>query len=136
MSGFVLDASVALAWCFSDEATPNTNSLLDRLQTEQAFVPSLWYLEVGNILVMAERSKRISFAKITEFVQLLDNLNINVDSETAKCGFNTILSLAYSEKLTTYDASYLELAIRLGKPLATKDHQLRVVAKHLGVKLL
>lgn len=136
ISGFVLDASVALAWCFADEATPNTASLLGRLEKETAFVPELWPLELGNILVLAERRKRITFAGVSEFLTLINNLNIQVDHETANQGFHEIFSLAYCEKITTYDATYLELAMRLGLPLATKDNQLRAVAKKLGIIVL
>lgn len=133
---FVLDASVALAWCFSDEETPESISLLDKLETETAFVPAIWSLELGNILVAAERRKRISYAKVSQFLELINSLNIQTDSETSNRAFHEILSLAYSEKLTTYDASYLELAMRLGLPLATKDMQLAKAAKQLGVRVI
>jgi predicted nucleic acid-binding protein len=133
---FVLDASVTLAWCFADEATKKTTSLLERLEAESAFVPELWPLEVGNILIAAERRQRISYAKIAEFLALLESLDIQVDAETASRSFREILSLAHSEKLTTYDAAYLELAMRLGVPLATKDIQLQKAATRLGVKIL
>jgi len=133
---FVLDASIALSWCFADESTPTTTALLERLETETAFVPQLWFLEVGNILIGASRKKRISQAKIAEFLDLLSNLNIQTDHETAVRGFHEILSLAQSEYLTTYDSAYLELAMRLGIPLASKDMELRKAAKRLGVELL
>lgn len=133
---FILDASIALAWCFADEATEETTVLLERLNQESAFVPELWTLEMGNILISAERRKRISYAKITEFLTLLQHLNIKVDNETSIRGFREILSLAHSENLTTYDAAYLELAMRLGLPLATKDIQLAKAAKRSGVELV
>lgn len=132
---FVLDASIALSWCFSDESTPETVSLLEKLETEEAFVPAIWSLEVGNILISAEKRKRISYAKINEFVDLLHNLPIKVDPNTHAQAFQKILSLAYSEKLMTYDAAYLELAMRLGIPLATKDRQLYEAALSMGVKV-
>jgi predicted nucleic acid-binding protein len=132
---FVLDASIALSWCFSDESTPVTISLLEKLETEKAFVPAIWSLEVGNILIGAERKKRISYAKITEFLTLLEDLDIRVDYETHTRAFQQIFSLAHSEKLTTYDAAYLELAMRLGVPLATKDRQLYEAALGLGVRV-
>jgi predicted nucleic acid-binding protein len=131
--GFVLDASISLAWCFSDEASQFSSDLLIRLESEKAFVPVLWTLEMGNILIVAERKKRISFAKIAEFLTLLEDLDIQIDHETSSRGFREILSLAHSEKLTTYDASYLELAMRMGVPLATKDSKLREAAERLGV---
>ena len=134
--GFVLDASIALSWCFSDETSELTSHLLARLEFEKAYVPQLWTLEMGNILITAERKKRISFAKIAEFLSLLDELDIQVDDETSSRGFREILSLAHSEKLTTYDASYLELAMRLGLPLATKDIALKEAARQLGVIIL
>jgi len=133
---FVLDASVTLAWCFSDESTPATIALLETLETESVHVPQLWSLEIGNILIAAERRQRISYANITEFLALLENLMIKVDEETSLRGFHDILLLAHSTKLTTYDAAYLELAMRLGIPLATKDMQLQKAAKLLGVKLI
>lgn len=133
---FVLDASITLAWCFSDEATPTTTALLERLEFESAIVPELWPLEVGNILIAAEKRKRISYANIKEFLALLESLDIQIDTETASKGFSDIIFLAHSEKLTTYDAAYLELAMRYGLPLATKDTALVRAAKHVGVKII
>lgn len=133
---FVLDASVTLTWCFSDESTAESYAILKNLETGIAFVPMIWPLEIGNILVVAERKKRISFSDISRFIELLDSVNIQVDSETAERGRHEILSLAHSEGLTTYDAAYLELAMRLGLPLASKDEKLCETAKRLGVTLL
>jgi len=132
---FVLDASIALAWCFEDEATPSTLELLDTLESHVAHVPSLWGLEVSNILLGAERKQRISQAQIAQFIELMDQLNIQVDSETANRAFHETIALAHSTKLTTYDACYLELAMRLGLPLATKDQALAQAALNLGVSL-
>lgn len=134
--GFVLDASIALSWCFSDEATELTSFLLEKLESEKAHVPQLWTLEVGNILIGAERKKRITYANIVEFLSLIEDLDIQVDYETSDKGFREILFIAHSEKLTTYDACYLELAMRLGIPLATKDTDLKHAAKRLGVAVL
>lgn len=133
---FVLDASVTLAWCFADESTAETIALLETLETKSAYVPQLWSLEVGNILIAAERRQRISYANIAEFLALLESLTIKVDENTALRGFHEILSCAYSAKLTTYEAAYLELAMRLGLPLATKDIQLQKAAKIMGVQLI
>jgi predicted nucleic acid-binding protein len=133
---FVLDASITLAWCFAEEATPRTTALLEKLTSEIAIVPTIWSLEIGNILLNAQRKKRISYADITQFLELLNHLNIQVDAETTDRSFHQILSLAHSEELTTYDAAYLELAMRSGSPLATKDLQLRKASSRVGVKLL
>lgn len=135
MSDFVLDASITLSWCFADESTPKTIALLERLETATAFVPALWSLEVGNVLLAAKRRQRITQAQIIEFLALIGNLNIQIDHETAVRGFQEILSLANSDGITTYDAAYLELAMRLGLPLATKVVQLTTVAKQNGVAI-
>ncbi len=133
---FILDSSITLSWCFSDEATPLTNSLLTKVEKDKAYVPNLWPLEVSNVLVMAERKKRINYAQIIEFIALLNDLNIEIDHHTSNIAFHEILSLAHSERLTTYDAAYLELAMRMGLPLATKDKQLQDIASRSGVVIL
>ena len=136
MTGVVLDASIALTWCFIDEQTEQTNQILIDIQHDGAYVPGLWKLEVGNILVTAERKGRISYADINKFLSLIEQLNIKVDNEASIRGFHEILSIAYTQKLTTYDATYLELAMRMGLPLASKDKHLCEVAKKLGAKIL
>lgn len=134
--GFVLDASIALSWCFLDENTPFAQKLLIQLENEVAIVPTIWSLEVGNILVMAERRKRISYAEMVQFLELLKDLRIEVDIDTPSKAFHEILSLAHSEKLTTYDAAYVELAMRSGFSLVSKDLELCKVAKRLGVHVV
>ena len=99
-------------------------------------MPELWRLELGNILIGALKRKRITPAKLAEFFAMLDIINIRIDKETANRAFHEIFSLAQSERLTTYDATYLELAMRLGLPLATKDADLRDAAIRLGVDVL
>lgn len=136
MSGYVLDASVTVAWCFDDESTPAAWTLLERLRTETGVVPPLWALEVGNILLGAERRRRIAPARTAEFLGLLGALDIRVDPEPPGRVFRDVLPLARSQGLTTYDAAYLELALRTGLPLATKDQALARAAKALTVKTL
>lgn len=133
---FVLDASIALSWCFSDEANTESWSLLERLEKETAYVPSLWALEMSNILILAERRNRITYEHVILSLELLNSLPIQIDEETAYRAFHETSQLAYKEKLTSYDASYLELALRLGLPLATKDKPLAKIAKKLGVSLI
>ncbi len=136
MTAFVLDASVALAWCFADEASPATDALLDRLADEEAVAPALWPLEVANALVMAERRARLSVAGLSRSVKLLQQLAVEIDEEGHRRAFQDLLNLARSERLTLYDAAYLELALRLGVPLASKDARLRNAAARLGLPLL
>jgi predicted nucleic acid-binding protein len=132
----VIDASVALAWCFRDERTEATARLLERVQTDAAAVPNLWHLEVANVLALAERRGRITPAESAELVALLEMLEIVVDGETSVRAFTRVLDLARQERLTAYDAAYLELAMRLGLPLASKDVDLCDAAERLGVSVL
>jgi predicted nucleic acid-binding protein len=111
VTAFVLDASIALAWCFADVAT---DALLDRLADEEATAPVLWRLEVANALAMAERRGRLRVAGLTRSVSLLQRLAVSIDSEGAERAFRELLDLARGERLTVYDAAYLELALRLG----------------------
>jgi predicted nucleic acid-binding protein len=136
VSAFVLDASVALAWCFADEATAATDAVLDRLGQEEAAAPALWRLEVANALAMAERRGRLSPAGLTRSVALLQQLAVVIDREGSERAFRELLDLARGERLTVYDAAYLELALRLGLPLASKDARLREAATRLGLALL
>ena len=136
MSGFVLDASVALAWCFDDESTPAAWALLDRLRSAPAHVLALWTLEVGNILLSAERRRRITQARTVEFLGILDELDILIDPDLPGRAFRDVLPLARAQHLTTYDATYLELAMRLGLPVASKDTALIRAATALRIKTL
>lgn len=133
---FVLDCSIAMAWCFEDEATEFTDSLLESLAQATAKVPSIWFLEVANVLAMSERRGRTNQAKITKFLQLLRNLPIIVDVKTEEKAFTDVLTLARTHKLTSYDAAYLELALREGLPLATLNEGLKRVALNIGVTIL
>ena len=137
MSTFVLDCSVAIAWLFQDEASPNTDQLLKELRNDSnALVPNLWRLEFGNALTQAERRGRITAAQLTTTLELVRNLPITTDAETDSRAFREILNLARTTSLTTYDASYLELAMRHGVPLATLDKALIRAARGVAVKTL
>ncbi len=136
MNEIVIDASVALAWCFKDERTAVTAELLERVQTDLAAVPILWHLEIANVLALAERRGRITSAESAELIALLETLEIAVDEETPSRAFGRVLDLARSERLTAYDAAYLDLAMRLGAPLASKDRDLCNAAERVGVKVL
>jgi predicted nucleic acid-binding protein len=136
MNGFVLDCSVAVSWCFEDEAAEETDALLERARDEGAVVPSLWHLELGNVLLQAERRGRIHAADVTTRLALIGDLPILTDGETSLRALREILTLARAETLTTYDAAYLELSIRCGLPLAMKDRSLQVAARRIGIKTL
>jgi predicted nucleic acid-binding protein len=133
---FVIDCSIAMAWCFGDEATPKTSAILDRLETDSAVVPGLWFLEVANVLAIAEKRKRIGAADSSAFLSILRTLDIAVDTETAGRAFDHLLPLCRKHGLTSYDAAYLDLAIRRNLPLASLDTDLRAASKRLGIELL
>ena len=133
MTALVLDSSIALCWCFEDEATDGTRQLLDTLRADAAAVPNLWHVEIANVLALAERRRRITAADAAQFIALLDELEIDVDEETRNRAFTRILDLARQQRLTAYDAAYLELAMRLGVPLASKDRDLCDAAERVGV---
>src|SRR5207302_3665442 len=99
-------------------------------------VPVLWALQIGNILLGAEKQRRSTRARTAEFLDSLGNLDIRVDPDLPGRAFRDVLPLARERRLTTYDAAYLELAMRLGLPLATKDRDLARTARSLRVKTL
>lgn len=136
MSRFVLDCSVATAWCFEDEASPYTEAVLDRLSGEEALVPALWPIEMGNVLFEAEQKGRISVAQSARLVELLQGLPIVVDHVTTERAMDGVLALAREHRLSAYDACYLELALREGLPLATRSDALLEAAKRCGVALV
>jgi predicted nucleic acid-binding protein len=131
---FVLDASVALSWCFEDEATDETDALLRRLASEHAIVPALWELEVANVLVVARRRGRVTEAEATRFASILSSLPIEIERSPALLG--ELIDGATRHGLSAYDAAYLLLAARTGRPLATRDKTLVRAAADAGVGLV
>ncbi|MDE2762379.1 MAG: type II toxin-antitoxin system VapC family toxin [Gemmatimonadota bacterium] len=137
MSSFVLGCSVAVAWLLEDERVPGADALLDRLERGgQAVVPGLWRLELGNVLAGAERRGRIGATGIARCLGLLARLPIATDRHTEERALREILELARRDYLTTYDAVYLELAMRRGLPLATLGRSLARAARRAGVEVL
>lgn len=133
---FVVDNSVALAWCFEDEQTAGIMALLDRVADAGAVAPQLWPIEALNGLLAAERRGRIDREARRRLAGLLQALPIRIDDETASRAWTTTAHLAEQHHLMAYDASYLELAMRLGLPLATSDTALIAAAQGVGVPLL
>jgi len=133
---FVLDASVCLHWCFDDEATQDTQRLLElAMSGTRLFVPSHWPAEVLNALIRAERRGRVSEPVIESFLDDLAAFHISIDAHTMTEQWSTSLVLARTYQLSAYDAAYLALALRLKIPLATLDDRLRVAATIEGVAL-
>jgi predicted nucleic acid-binding protein len=132
----VLDSSAALAWVLPGEANPATEALLAAVGELGAVAPGLWPLETANVLWFAERRGRISFAERTQAMAILAELPIQIDERTAALAFGATSAIASGRGLTVYDACYLELALRLGLPLASLDRGLCQAALAAGVKLI
>src|SRR5450432_28393 len=124
----VIDSSVTLAWVYSAETTEVISSLLARVIKSGAWVPSLWRLEVANVLEMGVRKGRSDAAFRDAALADLALLPITVDPETDRQAWGATAKLAARHRLTLYDASYLELARRRCLPLATLDKELRSAA--------
>lgn len=135
---WVFDASLAASWCFDDEQTAETEALTDRAVSDPATVPNLFHLEIANILAQAMRRKqpRTTLQLRTQFLEFLSKLPITVDDATVTQAWTTTLSLADRFGLSTYDAAYLELAMRLKIQLGTLDGDLRKAAKSVGVTVV
>lgn len=135
MEALALDASVAMTWCYPDEHSDYAYAVLEALEHAVIIVPAHWTLEVSNAVLSGERKGRLSPSDVTRFFSLLERLSVIVDSEIATKSFTDILSLARTYRLTSYDAAYLELAMREGLVLATLDGALRAAAESAGVRV-
>ena len=133
----VLNASLALSWCFNEESAPATERILRSfIDGSTACVPYLWMWEINNTLCLAERSNRLTKSERLEKINLLLNLRIDFD-ETAhqQCAGSTT-HIALEHRLSVYDGAYMEMAIRLTLPLGSLDKELRAAARCAGVLLL
>jgi len=133
---FVLDASMAMSWCFHDEATVHNRGVLAALVNTYAEVPPLWPYEIAKVLAIDERRQRITEAISSDFLQTLASLDIRIDQVWPPIEGKSLLPLVRRHGLTAYGAAYLELARRRGLPLATLDAELIKVAPLEGVVLV
>lgn len=131
----VLDASAALAW-FAQRADPHeailADEVLSHVQREEALVPALWFTEVANGLLVAEHRNRTDSDTTARFFAELDALPISEDTMRPSAARGSVLMLARNHRLTAYDATYLELALRTGRALATFDRQLADAVRKAG----
>jgi predicted nucleic acid-binding protein len=131
LSGLVLDASVTLAWCFDDESA----EALTFLEASGPFhVPAVWSFEVANGLAVGERRKRLAAADAARFLTLLGGLDLVVAPPPTLGRLPALLGLARAHALSIYDVAYLDLAQRLGLPLATLDGGLARAAVAVGLR--
>ena len=134
---FVMDNSVTMRWFFGDgkpQEIAYAGKVLDALKKTSAHVPATWGLEVANVIAKAEAKGLVTEARSGAFLEMLEGVDIEVDTATFAHALSGTLQLARRYKLSSYDASYLELALRLGMPLATLDEDLQKAAKKAGVK--
>ena len=136
-ASFVVDASVGFAWVHQSQATAETDILLDEIGNgATVVVPALWYLEMSNILLMAQRRHRLTAMQRKAAMEELAALQFLVDEEGARNAFGKTSELADEHGLTIYDATYLELALRRSLPLASRDEALRKAARNCALKIL
>jgi predicted nucleic acid-binding protein len=136
-AGFVVDASVGFAWVYDGQASPETAKLLEEVASGRpVVVPSLWFLEVANVLLVAQRRQRITVTQRRAALGQLGGLQLVRDDEAGCNAFGKISDLAERHGLTVYDATYLELAARRKLPLASRDEPLRQAARRCGVAVL
>ncbi len=134
---FVLDNSVTMRWFFGDgkpQELAYAGKILDAMKKTSAHVPAIWGLEVANVIARAEAKGLVTEARSEAFLEMLEGVDIEVDTATSAHALSGTLQLARRYKLSAYDATYLELAMRLGLPLATLDEDLLKAAKRAGVK--
>jgi predicted nucleic acid-binding protein len=134
---FVLDTSVTMRWFFGDGKPQDlvyAAKVLDAMKDADALVPVTWGLEVANVIAKAEAKGLVTEARSGAFLEMLEGAEIEVDAATFAHALSDTLQLARRYKLSAYDASYLELALRSGMPLATLDEDLQKAARKAGVK--
>ena len=134
MKGIVIDASVALAWCFPDEGSDYSDSVLLAVENQTVIVPAIWAVEIANALLVGERRKRIRQPEVRRFTDLMNGLSVVEDGQPFADTVSNILPLAREYDLSAYDAAYLDVAVRHEIPLATLDGKLQKACTAAGIK--
>jgi predicted nucleic acid-binding protein len=135
MAALVVDTSVSAAWFLEDETSSLTEAALDQVVRDGAAVPAVWPFDMANVLVMAERRGRIDPARAASIRVALLSLPVHVDEAATLSLVSAIVGMARVHRLNAHDAAYLELSVRTGLALATRDAELRAAAEQLGVHL-
>jgi predicted nucleic acid-binding protein len=135
LNAVVVDASIALAWCFPDETSDYADGVLVALEGKTILVPAVWSLEIANAVLVGERRKRLNQPDVRQFTTLLESLSLVQDSQPVANLVNQVLPIARSYGLTAYDAAYLELSIRYSAALATLDGKLQEAAGLAGIPI-
>ena len=128
---FVVDTSAVIAWFIKDLATAYTNRLRERARRDALHAPAVLPLEIVNAVWQLQKRRRLSTHQADEIVAKVTRLKINIHAETVP--MQSLLGVARHHDLAAYDASFIELAQRLGLPLAAKDDVLLAAARRAGV---
>lgn len=134
MADCIVDASVTLNWLFGEDR--RSQWILRVFASGAPAAPWLWGLEVVNAVLVQERRKQITQNQGTQFLQILEALDIEIMGEPMDRDMEKLALLARPHQLTAYDALYLDLAINLGLPLCTMDRNLKNAANRLGIRLI
>jgi predicted nucleic acid-binding protein len=136
-ASFIVDASVGFAWVYEEQATSETDGLLNQVAAgATVVVPALWFLEMANVLLVAQRRHRLTAIQRKAALEKLTAMQFTMDEEGMRHAFGLTSELAEKHGLTIYDAAYLELASRRSLPLASRDEALKTAARRCGVKAL
>lgn len=130
----MVDASTTIAWLFGEER--QSTRLPDDFGRVSLSVPWLWRTEVTNVILVAERRRRITIAQGSRYLLVLDALRVEAVGEPLQRPLAAFADFARPHQLTAYDARYLEVAVNLGLPLCTLDHGLQDAARRIGVELV
>jgi predicted nucleic acid-binding protein len=133
---FVLDSSMTMAWAFRDETTPGTLDILELATSEACWAPGVWPLEVCNAVISAQRRGRFTSDDVPLFLDLVGRLGVSVEGLTLQHAVEDVLPLAVRQTISSYDAAYLDLALRKKAPLATLDAGLARAARASGVDVI
>ena len=135
-SSFVVDASVGFAWVYPSQSSAATDALLDDVAAgATAVAPGLWFLEVANGLLAAQRRKLLTASERKSALAMLSGLRVTIDEDASHAAFHKTSALAEKFGLSVYDAAYLEVAIRRRMPLGSRDGALRIAAKRCGLEV-
>jgi predicted nucleic acid-binding protein len=133
---WVVDSSIALAWALPDETSKEADRFLNRISTRGVlWVPALWWYEIANALLVAQRRKRLGETEKIRLIELYGKLPVQTDVALDSDTMWRLQTFAVEYNLSAYDAAYLELAQRRGLGLATVDRSLRSAAQKAGVKV-
>ena len=131
----VVDASVALSWVLPDENAKYTNASLAHVLEEGAVVPTIWSAEIANGLLTSVRRKRLEIDGVPRALLLFESLRIELDVHGGRDSVRRMFDAGSASGLTAYEASYLDLCVRAGLPIATQDAELERAARKAGVPI-